>query len=163
MAFSPVLSTSLQLLVIVVFSLVVGSMFGIWRGYDLTQYSPAAFLEVHQGAVRGLNTLLPLMGLGALLLTVALAVLARGRPEAFWLYVGAAVLMAVAALVTRFGNQPINEQVMAWSAGALPENWQTARDSWSSWHLVRLGAGAGALVLLTLAILGDRAAVAPTA
>ena len=43
----------------VLISLVAGSMFGIWRGYDPALYAPATFVEVHQGAVRGLNTLLP--------------------------------------------------------------------------------------------------------
>lgn len=163
MAFSPVVSIALQLLAIVVLGLVAGSMFGTWRGYDVAQYSPAAFLEVHQGSVRGLNLLLPAMGLAALLLTATLAVLARSHPGTLWLYVASVVLIATAALITRFGNQPINQQVMAWTSESLPENWQTLRDAWSNWHLARFSAATLALVFLTLAVLNDRAATAVTA
>ena len=64
------LSTIGQALSLLLVGLLAGSMYGIWFGYDVTRYSPATFVEVHQGAVRGLNTLLPLMGLAAIVLLV---------------------------------------------------------------------------------------------
>lgn len=69
----------LQLLAALVFAMVAGSVFGIWQGYDPTTYTAATFLEVHQGAVRGLNTLLPAMAFISILLTVSLAWFARGK------------------------------------------------------------------------------------
>jgi len=45
--------TSSQILALLLVGLVAGSMFGIWRGYDVTSYSAQTFVEVHQGAVRG--------------------------------------------------------------------------------------------------------------
>ena len=154
------LTTAIQALAILTGGLVAGSMFGIWRGYELAGYTPATFLEVHQGAVRGLNTLLPAMAGACIVLTVLLAILARSRPAALWLYLGAALLVIVGGAITRLANQPINEQVMAWTAASLPENWMALRDSWWTWHLARLAAGMAAQLLLIVAIFADRDASA---
>lgn len=109
---SPPLSRILHTAILVIASLLVGAMFGIWRGFDPAMFSPATFVEVQQGAIRGLNDLLPLMGLASIVLTVVLAFLARKRPRVMWLYVAAAIALAVAGIVTRFGNQPLNDVVM---------------------------------------------------
>ncbi len=152
------LSTLSQALALLLVSLVAGAMFGIWRGYELGQYSPAAFVEVHQGAVRGLNTLLPAMAIVALVLVVLLAVMARSRPTVLWLYIAAAVVIVMGGLVTRLLNQPINEQIMGWTAASLPQGWETIRDSWWNWHMVRLGATVLAEIALIAAVFTDRGA-----
>jgi hypothetical protein len=150
----------LQGLGLLVLSLIVGSMFGTWRGYDPSGFTASAFLEIHQGSVRGLNTLLPAMGFAAILLTAAIAVLMRDRPALLGIYAAAAVLMIIAGLVTRFGNQPINELVMGWTPDTMPADWASLRDSWWSSHLIRLGAAFAAEVLLIVAIFADRTATA---
>ena len=149
------LSTVLHTASMVFVSLVVGAMFGIWRGYDPALYSAATFVDVHQGAVRGLNDLLPAMGLASIAMIAVLAFLARKRPRVPWRYAAAAAALAVAGIVTRFGNQPINDIVMGWGASP-PEGWEALRDTWWNWHLTRLSAGfAGELVLIS-AIFADR-------
>ena len=150
------LHTAIQFVAIILIALVAGSTFGIWAGYDPAAYSARTFLETHQGAVRGLNLLLPLMGAGALVLTGLLAVLARRDGPALWVYLAAFALMAIAALVTRFANQPINGRIMAWSVETMPANWTQLRQAWWSWHLVRTACSAGGLTLLVLAALAFR-------
>jgi len=152
----PVFTTLAQVAALLLVSLVAGSMFGIWRGYDPGLYAPATFVEVHQGAVRGLNTLLPAMAIAALVLTVMLAVLGRGKPTALWLYIAAAIAIAIGGAITRLANQPINDLVMAWTPTGLPDNWTALRDSWWSWHLARLAATVGAELLLIAAVFADR-------
>ena len=149
------LSKILHTASLVVVSLLVGAMFGVWRGYDPASFSPATFVEVQQGAIRGLNDLLPFMGMGCIALTVALAALARKRAPVMWRYVAAAAALAVAGIITRFGNQPINDIVMTWST-TPPDGWQALRDTWSNWHLARLAAGLVGMILLINAIFADR-------
>lgn len=146
---------ALQFIDIMIIALLAGSVFGIWRGYDPSGYSPAAFLEIHQGAVRGLNTLLPAMGAAAIVLTGILAWNATGKALPFRLYVVAMAAMVTAALVTRFGNQPINATVMTWTPGAMPSGWEELRDTWWRWHLVRVAAIITALAVLLAAVLAD--------
>ena len=146
----------LQVASLVVTSLLVGSMFGVWQGFDPVSFSPTTFVEVQQGAIRGLNTLLPAMGVVSIALTFVLGYFARGRRTRV-LYVGAAVALAVAGIITRFENQPINDIVMAWR-GTPPEGWQALRDIWWSWHLARLAAAFAGEVLLINAVLSHAAA-----
>ena len=153
---SAALPTAAQVLALMLVSLVAGSMFGIWRGYDITAYAPATFVEVHQGAVRGLNVLLPAMAAAALTLVVLLAVLSRTRPVVLGLYLAAAMAIVAGGIITRFLNQPINDRIMGWTPAAIPADWTTLRDSWWSWHLARLATTLGAELLLIGAVFADR-------
>lgn len=150
------IKTFAQSVALVMLGLVVGSMFGIWRGYDPAGYSAETFLEVHQGAVRGLNLLLPLLGALTIVIIGGLAVAARRRPPVLALYLLAAVLVAVGGIVTRFGNQPINDVVMSWLPNDIPSDWSSLRDDWWHWHLIRLAATFVANILLINAVLRDR-------
>lgn len=156
---SALASTFLQFSAILVVSLVAGSTFGIWRGYDPSGYSPETFLEVHQGAVRGLNLLLPILGAAGLAMIAALAFLGRARKSVLALYLATLLVLAVGGFaVTRFVNQPINEAVMAWTAGAMPSDWEELRDEWWRWHEVRTAASIAGAALLIAAVFADRGA-----
>lgn len=146
----------LQFLAIMLIALVAGSTFGIWRGYDPGGYSALTFLETLQGAVGGLNVTLPLMGAGALVMTGILAVMARRDRPVAGAYAFAFVLMAVAAVITRFANQPINADVVTWTPDSMPANWTAIRDVWWHWHVVRTMLSMLALAVLVLATMADR-------
>ena len=138
-------ANSIRFALVVLLALLVGTMFGIWVGFNPASLSASAYVEQQQNAIRSFNTLLPAMGAACILLTVALAVLSKGDSRSRYLLVAAAVLMVVAGLVTRFDNQPINAVVMTWSAQAPAENWAQLRDEWWQWHIVRSLASIAAL------------------
>lgn len=146
----------LQFLAGLLFSMVAGSVFGIWRGYDPSTYSASTFVEMHQGAVNGLNVLLPGIAFVSMALVAALAWLARGKKVTFRLYFCALVLMIAGGIVTRGFNQPINAQVMTWTAQSLPAAWEAVRDEWWNWHVVRTGITVLAMAFLLSAIITDR-------
>lgn len=143
-----------RFVLLVLLGLLVGTMFGILIGYNPASLSALAYVEQQQNAIRALNTLLPALGALCILLALCLAALSKGDARSRALYAGAAALMLVAALVTRFGNQPINAIVMSWSPQSPPAGWAQLRDQWWQWHVVRSIAGIGALMLVTLAVLG---------
>ena len=148
----------IRFVLVVLLALLVGTMFGIWVGFNPASLSASAYVEQQQNAIRSFNTLLPAMGAACILMTGALAVLAKGDSRSRYLLVAAAVLMVAASSVTRFENQPINAVVMTWSAQAPAENWAQLRDEWWQWHIVRCLAGIAALVLTVLAVLGSKRA-----
>lgn len=156
MPISSVLSTVGRVASLMLVGLLAGSVFGLWRGFDFAQYSLAAYLEVHQGAVRGLDALLPVQGIVAIVIVAALAVGARHDRRQFVLLLVAALLLMAAGLITRLGNQPINALVMSWTADTLPANWEALRDSWRSLHLLRTVATMAALLLLAIAAATER-------
>ena len=102
----------IRFLLLVLLALLVGTMFGIWVGANPAGLSAAAYVEQQQNAIRSLNTLLPVMGAICIALAITLALLTKTDRRSRYLLLGAAMLMLVAAIVTRIGNQPINAVVM---------------------------------------------------
>lgn len=140
---------------LLVMSLLVGTMFGIWIGFNPSGLSAVAYVEQQQNSIRAFNTLLPALGAVCILLTSSLALLQKVSARSRSLLIVAAVCLVAAGLITRFGNQPINSQVMTWTADAPPENWRELRDTWWHWHITRTVAGLFALSFTLLGTLDD--------
>ena len=136
--------------------LIAGATFGIWRGYDPRGLDAAAFVAVHQEAVRGLNVLLPAIGLVTILSLALSAFLLRRERAAMWLLLAPLALMAAGGIVTRFFNQPINAEIMGWDAANLPANWQALRETWWKWHLARTFTTFAGFVLIALTVIFAR-------
>ena len=152
-------ANAVRFVLLMLVSLLVGTMVGIWAGFDPASLSSSAYVEQQQIAIRAFNVLLPAVGAGCILLALLLAYMSTGDPRSRYLLVSAAALLVVAGLVTRFGNQPINAVVATWSAQAPPANWAQLRDDWWQWHVVRSLAGVCALALLVLAVLGAKCTI----
>ncbi|CAN5641115.1 hypothetical protein BH20ACI3_BH20ACI3_42120 [soil metagenome] len=116
-------------------SLLVGTMFGVWLGFNPSGLTAATYVEMQQNAIRALNTSLPALGAVCILLTAALAVLTKNDKRGRYLLIAAVTCLVTAGLITRFANQPINAQVMRWSAQAPAANWMELRDTWWHWHI----------------------------
>jgi uncharacterized membrane protein len=145
-----------RFILLLLLSLLVGTMFGIWVGYNPSGLSASSYVEQQQNAIRAFNTLLPAIGAVCILLTAGLAFGARSDSRVRYLHIAAAICMVVAAVVTRFGNQPINAIVMTWSAQVPAANWTELRDAWWQWHVVRSVAGIAALALTFIAVLAPK-------
>ena len=149
-----------RFVLLVLMALLVGSMFGIMIGYNPASLSASAYVEQHQNAVRSLNTLFPVMGAICIALIVILVVRSGTQRRIRYLLAAAAFLMLVAALVTRFGNQPINAIVMTWSTHVQAANWEQLRDQWWQWHVARTVAAILAFSFVVLAVLSESKAPA---
>ena len=136
-------------------SLLVGTMFGIWLGFNPAALSATAYVEVQQNAIRALNVVLPVLGLVCIVLNAALAVLTRHDGRTRYLLVAATLCLVAAGLVTRFANQPINAVVITWSSEAPAADWAELRDAWWYWHVWRTVAGVAALALALLAAMAS--------
>ncbi|CAN5872204.1 hypothetical protein BH10CHL1_BH10CHL1_30760 [soil metagenome] len=148
--------TLLRFCLILLLALLVGTMFGIWLGYNPESLSAAAYVEQQQNAIRSLNTLLPAMGAVTTVLIVSLAVVMRKNLRACILLIASAVLLVAAGLITRFANQPINAIVITWNPQTPPSNWMELRSAWWYWHILRTIVGIGALALTTIEMLLHR-------
>ena len=144
---------------IVCAALAVGGMFVIWVGYDPAALSPSAYVEQQQNAIRGLNVLMPALGAAAIALTLASAWLMRRNRSGCVLLIVAAAFLVISGAITRLGNQPINEQVMAWNPANPPATWTELRDQWWGFHRLRAASGLialGLIVWVNVNYKGDR-------
>lgn len=145
---------SLRFISLLLTSLLVGTMFGIWLGFNPAALTATAYAEMQQNAIRALNVSLPILGLICIVLTAALAVLTKDDQRSRYLLVAATTCLIAAGLITRLENQPINAIVITWNPQAPAANWAELRDIWWHWHVLRTVAGLAALVLALLAAVG---------
>jgi hypothetical protein len=122
---------------IVLAGLMSGIMLGIWMGYNPATFTYQTYLESQQGAIESLNTIMPLLGLLAIVSTLASAFMQKSNKTFFSILIIAAILLIVAGVVTRFANQPINATVMTWNAEKVPTDWVQLRDKWWTFHQTR--------------------------
>lgn len=145
---------SLRFISLLLTSLLVGTMFGIWLGFNPAALTATAYAEMQQNAIRALNVSLPILGLICIVLTAALAVLTKDDQRSRYLLVAATTCLIAAGFITRLENQPINAIVITWNPQAPAANWAELRDIWWHWHVLRTVAGLAALVLALLAAVG---------
>jgi uncharacterized membrane protein len=143
---------TVRFVLLLLLALLVGSMFGIWVGFNPTGLSATAYVEQQQNAIRSFNTLLPAMGAACIVLGAWLAVAAK-EPRIRWLLIAAVACLVAAGVVTRFCNQPINAVVITWSPQNPPPQWAHLRDAWWHWHIVRTVAAIAGLGLSLAALL----------
>ena len=148
-------TTSVRFFSLLLTSLLVGSMFGVWLGFNPASLSAGAYVEMQQNAIRALNLSLPALGLVCILLTITLAVLTKDDKHSRYLLLAAVLCLALAGAITRFANQPINAVVITWSAQSPAANWTELRDTWWQWHVWRTVAGVSGLAFALLAAVGD--------
>ncbi|GAB3919772.1 DUF1772 domain-containing protein [Larkinella terrae] len=127
----------IRFLNLLIAALVVGSVFGILVSFNPTSLPAASYVEQHQQLVKGLNVLLPMLGAVTILTSLWIVFLNKGNPSIRRLYLIAAIFFVLSGLLTRFGNQPINDLVMTWNPTAPPSDWTEWRDKWWLYHKIR--------------------------
>ncbi|MDB4868188.1 MAG: hypothetical protein JWR03_2521 [Cohnella sp.] len=150
------LKIAFYLINLLMLSLVVGTMFGIWLGYNPAKLSYATYVEQQQNVIRALNIKLPLFAAVGIVLTIISAILSRGNQNTLYFLIAAIFCLIIAGIVTRFFNQPINAKMMTWTIQSPPLNWMELRDNWWMWHIVRMIAGITGISCLFLGFLIKR-------
>jgi hypothetical protein len=141
----------IRFLNIVIAALLAGTSFGIWMGFNPLNLSPSTYIEQQQNMIRALNTLMIILVFGATIITIIFAILQRGNKQAFILLLIASLFFIACIIISRFGNQPINNEIMTWTSGTLPGNLSELRDKWWNFHIMRTIAELIALFLITWA------------
>jgi hypothetical protein len=130
-------------------ALVMGIVFGVWAGFNSHNLSAVVYIEQQQNSIRNLNVLMPVLGLITIMITLLAAFLQRAQKRIMFSLVIAASFFIATGLITRFGNQVLNAEMMTWNSLNPPPDWQTMRDRWWLLHCYRtITALAGMLVLI---------------
>lgn len=142
------LTTVIRFLNIILVALLAGTSFGIWVGLNPKHYSTSTYIEQQQHLVLSLQTLLVSMVILATLVTIASAFLQRKDRKTFIALLFAAFFLLLCIIITRFGNLPIQTEMLTWNAYSFPSNWTALRDQWWSFHIQRTVAELVALALV---------------
>jgi uncharacterized membrane protein len=137
-------------------ALVAGAAFAIWFDYNPKGMSPAFYTEKMQHAIHIFTIPLPTIVILGVLFTGISAFLARSERPNFYLLIAASVCIIAVALITRFGNIPINNQILIWSISSPPSNWADLAQRWWQLQTLRTVLAIGALAFLISAALAQR-------
>ncbi len=117
--------------------LLAGIMICIWQSADYKTSSETTNLVIHQATIKLFNDKIPLLGLMAILLSLAFAAMKNQIMIIFVPLLIASLFLIAGGIITRYGNQPINKQIQRWSKDFIPSKWEYVRDKWFSFHIYR--------------------------
>jgi hypothetical protein len=140
-----------QFISIVLSALVGGMYWGPWLALtrSMRTFKPEVFLDIVDRMNRNMESVMTILTPLALLsIAPALFFSYNERSRTFFLTLTGFASFGVALLVTMLVEVPIVKQIATWTAGTMPDNWQLLRDRWGAFHIIRVVAGLGGLVLL---------------
>jgi len=133
--------------------LTAGAAYVVWFDYNPNGMSAVLYIEKMQHAIRVLTIPLPTIVLLGLLFTAVAAFQARNDRPVFYVLATATVCVLAVGVITRFGNIPINNQILTWSADSHPAKWATIAQTWWRLQTARLILQTAALCLVSSAVL----------
>lgn len=136
--------------------LVAGTAFVIWIEYNPSGLSAADYTAIMQHAIRVFTVPLPSIVVLSLLFSGSSSALVWREGRNFYLFAAGCLCMAIVALVTVFGNIPINNQIKAWVPASPPSNWSELAVEWWRLQSIRTVAAVGGLALVIIATLNIR-------
>jgi hypothetical protein len=143
-----------EIVSITLLALVAGVFWGPWLAISrsLATFEPAIFLDIAHRLIRNLESVMPILMPAAILSIVPVLFLTwRSHPAGFYLSVASFASSLIALLITMLVEVPISLEIKTWSLATMPANWQQIRDRWGAFHIARIVAGMGSLVLLVTA------------
>jgi uncharacterized membrane protein len=143
-----------ELISIVCSALVAGMFYGPWAALSksMKTFPPDVFLAIVDRMNRNMAPVMTVLMPATMLAMVPVLVGAYGdHPRIFAFYSVALVLFIAAIVVTVLVEVPIVKEIATWTVATLPSNWQQVRDRWVKFHVIRVLAGLGSLVLLLIA------------
>jgi hypothetical protein len=140
-----------ELISIVLSALVGGMYWGPWLALtrSMRTFKPEVFLDIVNRMNRNMESVMTILTPVALLsIAPVLFFSYNEHSRTFYLTLTGFALFIVALIVTMLVEVPIVKQIVTWTAGTLPGNWQQLRDRWGAFHIIRVVAGIAGLVLL---------------
>ncbi len=112
-----------------------------------TQLPVQTHVAVRQALIRSLHLLMPRLMVATIGSSFMAAIAARGS-TARRIGLASAVLPLV---LTRFGNVPLNDQMLTWTPAAPPSDWRSVVDRWDRFDTLRTLAAIATFVCQVLA------------
>ena len=115
--------------------------------------SPTFYTEKMQHAIRVFTIPLPTVVILGVLFTIISTFLSRRERLDFYILIAASVCIIAVALITAFGNIPINNQIITWNINSPPTNWIELGERWWRFQTARTIVAIAGLCFLIVAAL----------
>ena len=145
-----------QFAAIFLLALVTGIFWGPWFALhrSMADFSFAEFLHITKTMVRNLATPMRILMPSCILFMGLSAIYYPDKGSAGFYFSIAALLLSILALIVTIAVEvPIVKEIDGWSATAMPESWQSLRDKWLRFHVVRVVSSLASFASLVIALL----------
>jgi hypothetical protein len=115
---------------LLVAGLMAGMMVSVWLGPNTRSLSEGSYIENTKVFIAAFNKKMPVLFLLSLLLTLTLAILQLAVFPVFSLLITAVIFLIFSGMITRFGNRPIDKQILRWSVAYIPDKWEYFIGRW---------------------------------
>jgi uncharacterized membrane protein len=137
---------------VVLVGLIAGLLVGTaMEQHTLRNLSGPAWVAARHSIDALFSRVMPWVWNATLMILLVAAGVNAGRAR--WLFLAAGLILLVAIVVTVAVEVPMNKEVAAWDAQAVPAHWASVRDRWLQFHTVRTVMG---VVAFVCAVLGWR-------
>ena len=133
--------------------LTAGAAYVVWFVYNPRGMSPAFYVQNMQHSIRTLTIPLPTIVVLGLLFTAVASFQARNDRAVFSVLATACLCVLAVGLITRFGNIPINNQILTWNVDSPPADWLTVAEKWWRFQTARVILQTAALCFVNWAVL----------
>nr|WP_255512750.1 DUF1772 domain-containing protein [Flavobacterium sp. GT3R68] len=106
-------------------------------------------MEQQQNMLKSLNIVMVALVSIAAIITLIAAYWERTNTLACYTLLVAAACFICCILISRFGNAPIQNEMLIWKTENMPSNWTVLRDEWWKCHRLRTIAELIALMLIS--------------
>ena len=136
--------------------LVAGTAFVIWVEYNPSGMTGSFYAGAMQHAILVFTTPLPIIVALSVVFTALSAFLGRRERSVFVLLLVASVCTLAVALITAFGNIPLNNQIKTWDVSSPPQNWPELATRWWQFQTARATAAIVGFSCLILTAIRSR-------
>jgi len=144
---------TLEIISIALSALAAGMFCGPWLALtrSISTFEPEVFLTLTRRLSQNMAGVMTVLFPAAMLSMVPVAVVSYpNHPHTCYLSLAGLALFIVTLIVTMQVEVPIVRQIEACTPATLPANWEQLRDRWGAFHIVRVTASFGGLVLLLI-------------
>lgn len=152
----PMLVLILQFVALFILALVTGIFWGPWFALhrSMANFSATEFLHITRTMVGNLGIPMRILMPSCILAMASSAWFYPDRQSAgFYFSLAALVLSIIALTVTMAVEVPIVKQIDRWTDTTIPEGWQSLRDRWLSFHIIRVASSLCSFACLLIALL----------
>lgn len=146
----------LQFVALFLLALVTGIFWGPWFALhrSMADFPALEFLHITRTMVRNLGMPMRILMPSCIAAMAASTWFYPDRQSAgFYFSIAALVLSIIALVVTMAVEVPIVKQIDRWTDSTIPEDWQSLRDRWLSFHIIRVCSSLCSFACLVIALL----------
>ena len=147
---------SIQFTALFLLALVTGIFWGPWFALhrSMKNFPATEFLHITRTMVGNLGIPMRILMPSCILAMAASTWSYPDRQSAGFYFSIAALVLSIVALVVTVGVEvPIVTQIDQWTDTTIPEGWQSLRDRWLTFHIVRVVSSLCSFACLVIALL----------